>query len=369
MRIEGQRKGSLFQLDDYSVVHRPTSTPPDLEARRRVPIGQALRARHQLRATLHHFFRDRGFLEVSTPALCQSPGTDPHIEPISANFMESHGDAQHHRAYLHTSPELAMKRLLSAGSGPIYQLAPVWRNGEVTTTHNPEFSMLEWYRPWEPLDSIIEDIQDLVTLVLDEQSARPLSPPFPVVTMAEAVEASCGFDLSEALDTPSLQAAIRRHGLLSERAIKAAPWDELFYSLTISHIDPWISDQGPLFITRWPIQLAVLARPCPDDPRFAQRVELYVDGIELANGFHELTDPDEQRHRFHQDNQYRKRHDLPQLPIPSAFLHALEYGMPPSSGIALGLDRLLLLATPNAETLRDVAPFSWRRTDQGIQWP
>ncbi len=369
VRLTGVLDGDTIAVTSLEVIHRPRiSAPPDFRESD-LDLATALRARHELYRRVHAFFEERDFLEVRTRALLRAPGTDPHLDPVPALFREAPDEGSGPDAYLHTSPELPMKRLLCAGAGPIYQLGRVWRNGEVTTHHNPEFELLEWYRPWEPVDAIIDDVEALVGAVLDSRSDHPITSPIERMTMQEVVAACCGFDILEALDTESLRDEVRRQNLLSHRASEDAPWDELFFSLTVSHIDPFLKKRGAVFVTHWPRPLAVLARGDDDDPRVARRFELYIDGIELANGFGELTDPDEQRMRFVDDNAHRRRLGLAELPLPEGFLQALQWGLPPSSGVALGIDRLLMLATAEAEKFSDVQPFALYRDADGIRWP
>src|SRR5690606_3037916 len=219
----------------------------------------------------------------------------------------------------------------------------VWRNGEVTDLHNPEFTILEWYRAWQNVEDIIQDVENITRIAL-HNSARPVSDaPFLRLTMREAVERSMHFDLYDALDFDSLHAIVRSKNLLGPRAGQTKRWDDLFFELVITYLDPYLAKIGPTFITEWPAELAVLARKKPDDPRVAERFELYIDGLELANGFGELTDPVEQTTRFQHDLVERKQLERESLPLPRGFLQALHTGMPPSAGVALGVDRLLML--------------------------
>ncbi len=365
VQVEGYRKGDAFFARTLTSIHRPTADAPSWVTRRDFPLVRALNARDETNRLIHDYFHHRDFLEVETPAWVLAPGCDPHLEPVKATFE----GPETRTAYLHTSPELEMKRLLAAGSGPIYQLTKVWRNGEVTDLHNPEFTLLEWYRPWEELDAIIDDVEALVKSVLHIiKPGRTLATPIRRITMQEVVQRSCGFDILEALDAESLHRQIADRNLLSTRALEVSRWDELFFALTVAHLDPFLKKQGAVFVTHWPAPLAILARRHSCDPRVAERFELYIDGVELANGFGELTDPVEQRARFEEGNESRRALGLDELPIPEAFLAAMEWGIPPSSGVALGVDRLLMLATA-ATRLSDISPFALFRDPQGIQWP
>lgn len=368
-RVIGHRRDDTFVVDDLEVVFRPHRQEPPLTADRALSMGRALRERSRTLGEIRRFFDRRDFLEVSTRAMTPTPGTDPHIEPVPATFFERYPPDDPQKCFLHTSPELQMKRLVAAGSGPIFQMNRCWRNGEVTDYHSPEFTLLEWYRPWESVDAIVDDVEQLVCHILDDQSDRPVEPPIERMTMQQVVQEACGFDILEALDVDVLRAQIDRRDLLSDRHMEQASWDDLFFSLNVSHIDGYLSERGAVFVTDWPRPLAILARKSDDDPRVAERFELYVDGVELANGFGELTDAQEQRRRFQRDLDVRSRLDKRQLPLPEAFLRALQWGLPPSSGVALGVDRLLLLAVEGAEKLGDIAPFAPRRTLEGIRWP
>lgn len=301
----------------------------------------AAHQRARLNQSIRRFFEHRGFLEVETPHLVPAAGTDPYIDPIEVRPQES---------YLHTSPEFAMKELLVDGLERIYQLCHVWRDGERTPLHNPEFTILEWYRAGVGYGEIIDDVEDLTRLLLPErleirvagyEGAVDLTTPFRRVTMREAWMEACGID---PVETAGHHAALCR----AAGVTRWERWDELFFDLMLERVEPWLKEQGAVFVTEWPTQLAVLARKCAHDPRVAERFELYVGGIELANGFGELTDPTEQRARFEADNEERRALGKPEQPIPERFLSALERGLPESSGVAMGVDRLLMLTTSSA---------------------
>ncbi|WP_158542605.1 EF-P lysine aminoacylase EpmA [Lujinxingia litoralis] len=365
----GLREGNQIRVTSWKVITRPTIASTRLSRQRTTSLGRALNARATFNQRARHFFFTHDFLEVETPAWVRAPGTDVHLSPLAAP-LHLEGPHRSSPGFLHTSPELSMKRLLCEGAERIYQLTHVWRDGEVTPRHNPEFSLLEWYRAWEPLDAIIADVEALVRQTLDEHSARPITSPIHRITMQELVDQACGFDILEHLDFESLRTVVHRLNLLPPHLTAVRQWDELFFALVVEHIDPLLETLGAVFVTDWPAPLAVLARRSETDPRTAQRFELYVDGVELANGFGELTDPVEQRRRFAEDQAARRARGLPALPMPDAFLEALEYGMPPSSGVALGVDRLLMLKL-GTRSIRDVAPFSLWRNSAGelVDWP
>jgi lysyl-tRNA synthetase class 2 len=406
VRIEGRWDGRQLTATRLIDV-RAGQLPPWLDRPALPSAGEVATARDRINSQLAAFFCARGFIEVTTPTWVPEPGTDIYLDPFEATF-HLEGAQRQTRAtpgWLHTSPEFAMKRLLVEGFERIWQRCPAWRNGEVSERHVPEFTILEWYRAWEPIEAIMDDVEALVRLVLGGKAklASTTPPrvidvrgPFKRITMQQLVAQSCrGLDLLEALDYTSLRDACARHGLLPHRigpdaprreatrplhavapsaAASSAPtgedprWAELFFELQITYIDPLLERMGAVFVTDWPAPLAVLAARDARDPRVAKRFELYIGGLELTNGFEELTDAAEQRARFAEDLRARQQQDMIPLPLPTRFLTALEHGMPPSAGVALGLDRLLMLAT-GAPTIQHVCPQHLRRSASGdIDW-
>lgn len=363
-RVAGRYDGDTIELGSAELVRRAQASAPQIATGRESSLADATALREKGVRVAREFFASRGFMHVDTPYRVREPGTDVHLEPLEVQIDGTPP------TYLHTSPEFAMKELLSAGFERIWQLAHVWRGGEHTALHHPEFSIVEWYRAWEDLDAIIADVEQLTRTIVgdvarvaadDDERRIDLAPSFKRLTMRELVSRACGFDLFDALDHASLLEAAHEHDLLSERGLERARthrrWDELFFELQVSHLDPFLARQGAVIVTEWPTQLAVLARRKPDDPRVAERFELYVGGIEIANGFAELTDPVEQRQRFEEDVAARQALGLRPLPMPEDFLQALEFGLPPSSGVAVGFDRLLMLAS-GAAHIRDVIPYA-----------
>ena len=334
-------------------VHRPEGESTVGEEIQDVSIGEALVARDRAKRRARSVFEASDFLEVQTPHAIDAPGTDLYLKPIGTRRL-SDQERPLIPSHLHTSPEFEMKRLLTEGAERIYQFAKVWRNGEMTDWHHPEFTLLEWYRAWEELEAIQEDVEAVVEAVVGdtativertsedtERRTVDLDPPFERVTMQQLVDDACGFDLLEALDYDGLWRACDEHDLLPGRFEARHPreggrWDDLFFELMVTRIEPELAERGAVFVTEWPAPLAVLARKHADDPRVAERFELYVGGVELANGFHELTDPDEQRSRFEHEIEERSELDMPPLPMPDAFLEALEYGLPRRRGSRSG---------------------------------
>lgn len=303
-----------------------------------------LRRRAALLADIRAFFTRRGMLEVETPLLCSAGITDPAIEPL----LVQRGASLAAPRYLQTSPEYAMKRLLAAHGEAIFQLARAFRDGEAGARHNPEFTLLEWYRPGFSLHALMDEVADLVGECLEPREEARYS-------YRELFRAQLQLDPMTATDA-QIETVARAHvdvGALSGER-------DLWLDLLLSHvIEPQL--QGLCFVFDYPASQAALARiERVDGVDVARRFELYVDGVELANGYHELTDPAEQRRRFEADNTRRLARGLPERALDERLLAALEHGLPDCCGVALGVDRLLMLAAGAAD-IRDVLAFDWDR--------
>ncbi|WP_404386169.1 EF-P lysine aminoacylase EpmA [Caenispirillum salinarum] len=320
----------------------------------------ALRTRARVVATLRRFFDSQGFLEVETPALQVSPGLEPHLKAFETTLHDALGGPDA-RLYLHTSPEFAMKKLLAGGLPRIYQMAKVWRNENRSPTHSPEFTMLEWYRAGEGLEALMDDCDR----ILSETGVSPL--PAERLSVEDAFIRWCGFSVLNTIPDPEAldpdpagikaQAARRGHD-----AREGDRWDDVFFRLLLEHIEPHLGTEGrPVILHSYPACMAALSRRSPDDPRVAERFELYVDGLELANAFAELTDPAEQRRRFEHDMAVKEHLYGERYPLDEDFLAALEHGLPDCAGIALGLDRLVMLAAG----VDDIADVLWAPVETG----
>lgn len=300
-----------------------------------------LRRRAELTRATRAFFEARGYVEVETPYAVSAPGEEVHLRTFRT--AREHHDGRVEPLWLHTSPEFAMKKLLAGGAGPIFQFARVWRNAEGSDLHAPEFTMLEWYRPGASMQDLIAETEALLRAVLPRiVTCRGVTTDlsgFEHLTMAEAFARYARADL---LGTVGDAAALARSAAVDLRV--GETWEDLFFRLLLGRVEPHIGREHPTVLTHWPAEQAALARRDPADPRVALRFELFACGIELANGFEELTDPVEQRTRFVADRS--RRHALYGLdwPLDEEFLDALAHGMPASSGIALGFDRLAMLA-------------------------
>jgi lysyl-tRNA synthetase class 2 len=333
---------------------------PDRLARRRA----RLEARANILAATRVYFRREGFLEIETPALQVSPGLEPHLVAFRTE-LRAPGAGTGHQLYLHTSPEFAMKKLLAGGLPKIFQVARVFRNAERSATHHPEFTMLEWYRANVGYAALMDDCEGLLAAVAAAAEAerfawhgRTCDPTAPAerLTVAEAFTRETGIDILatapdprapsvELLATAAEQIGITRHA--GDR------WDDLFFRIFLERIEPKLGLERPTILRDYPVSMAALSRPKPNDPRLCERFELYVCGLELANAFGELTDADEQRRRFQADMDLKEKLYGERYPIDEDFLAALAHGLPPCAGIALGFDRLVMLAT-GADHIEDV---------------
>lgn len=311
---------------------------------------QVLQQRAKIIRQIRQFFYARDVLEVDTPALSHASVTDLNLRAFSTQFNDP---SSPHVAtlFLQTSPEFAMKRLLCAGSGAIFQLSKAFRNEEAGRWHNPEFTMLEWYRPDFDHFMLMNEMDALIGPILGTDKARRL-------TYQQAFMHVLACD-PIAADLAALQKLSTDLGY-GDLANKEADKDVLLNLLFSQHVEPAISQDKPCFVYDFPASQAALARLNPDDPRVAQRFELYFRGVELANGFHELSDPQEQRQRFLQDNLKRQQQSLPIIAYDELFLAALESGLPSCAGVALGIDRLIMLAL-GCERLSQVLAFSYSK--------
>lgn len=310
-----------------------------------------LRLRAELLAQIRAFFAARGVLEVETPALSAVAITDPHLASFKTCY--SGPGSQHGRPlYLHTSPEFAMKRLLAAGSGCIYQIARVFRDGEAGSRHNPEFTLLEWYRVGFDHHRLMDEVAELVGMLLAGRLA-----------LAEPERLSYRQIFQHHLNLDPHRATVADLAACAETRNISIPTGmppddpDPWLDLLLTHcVEPRLGSGRLTFVHDYPASQAALARLRPDDPPVGERFELYINGIELANGFHELGDAVEQRRRFAQENAARRAVGLPIMPVDEHLLAALEFGLPDCAGVALGFDRLVMLATRKT-SLAEVLAF------------
>jgi elongation factor P--(R)-beta-lysine ligase len=307
-----------------------------------------LKMRALILARIREFFRRRDVLEVETPALSASGATDPHLH--SFTVRTAFADDRAAPAYLHTSPEFPMKRLLAAGSGSIYQICKVFRDAEVGRLHNAEFTLVEWYRVGLGYRQLMDEVAALVAESLE--SYRTLAPT-EKLTYRGAFVRTCDIDPHGATSEEMINLA-RARGIVVTglSADDRDGWRDL---LLTQLVEPQLGNGRLTFIYDFPAAAAALARIRPGEPPVAERFELYLDGVELANGFQELTDPQEQRRRFEQDARTRRQRGLPAVPMDNRFIAALAHGLPACSGVALGFDRLVMSAARAASVAETLA--------------
>jgi lysyl-tRNA synthetase class 2 len=316
-----------------------------------------LKARAAITAATRRFFAVEGFTEVETASLQVSGGNETHLSPFETVLIGAGGGRS--RMQLHTSPEFACKKLLAAGEERIFTLARVFRNRERSALHHPEFTMLEWYRAGEPTLRLYEDCAGLLAAAATaagtsdfgfrgrvcDAFAEP-----EILTVCEAFAMHAAIDLAALLDDrDALADAAARDGI---RVAEDDSWSDLFSKILAEKIEERLGAGRPTFLVDYPMSEAALARPCARDPRFADRFELYICGVEVANGFGELTDAIEQRRRFEMQISEKMRIYGEPAAVDEDFLAALA-AMPEASGVALGFDRLVMLAT-GAERIEQV---------------
>ena len=336
-----------------SRIENPAPSPwwsPRFHADRR-PL---LRARARTFASWRKWFDERGFLEVDVNALQVSPGNEAHIAGFATDYVGQHGARQ--RYYLHSSPEFSCKKLLAAGEERIFSLGHVFRNGERGPLHQPEFTMLEWYRARQPYGALIDDSAQICALAAQAagskaflhrgRSADPFLEP-QRMSVCEAFERFAGIDLEATLradginDREALAHAAAEIGMpMGERD----DWSDMFSMILAHKVEPNLGLGRLLVLDEYPASEAALARRCPDNPKVCERFELYACGVEIANAFGELTDATEQRARLEAEMAQRRDNGQDDYPLDEDFLAALQT-MPEASGIALGADRVLMLAS------------------------
>lgn len=307
---------------------------------------EKLKERATFLAKVRRFFDERGAWEVDVPIMSQATITGTHLHSIRCEYHTAVQDNKTH--YLQTSPEFAMKRLLAAGSGAIYYLGKVFRDDPVSRRHNPEFTMLEWYRPNYSYEALMDEVAELLKMLLNVQEVETLS-------YAQAFQHYLSIDpLTDSIET--LRAKARTLPGCAELAESLPSRDDLLDLLLTHSIEQHLGKDKLTFIHLYPASQAALANLSKNDPRVAERFEVYYQGIELANGFGELADAKEQRSRFEEENRERVAKGLPVMPIDEYLLAALADGFPACAGVAVGADRVLMLAT-GSHSLSEVVAF------------
>lgn len=319
-----------------------------------------LEKRMKIVRCIREFFYAQDFWEVETPALQSCPAVDRHIHAFKT-LQKGVDLRETQNLYLHTSPEIAMKKLLVAGVPKLYQICHAFRNGEGSALHSPEFTMLEWYRAGVDYRVLMDDCVDILrklalelgieTYAYGGKNANPFKD-WEIISVSEVFLRYVKLEIGGVIgDRDMFAAALVERGV---RVSDSDDWDDLFHAAMAEKVEPHLGDGVPTILYDYPACLASLSRLKPEDARFCERFELYVCGVELGNAFSELTDADEQRTRFKIEMNARERLYGERYPVDENFMKALEYGLPESAGIALGVDRLVMLAC-GAESIEQVS--------------
>ena len=334
-----------------------TATPTDMpwwHPLRHADRRPLLLVRNRIQSALRGWFASQGFTEVDPAGLQVSPGNEAHLHAFATDSIDPDGATR--EMFLHTSPELAMKKLLAAGETRIHAFSHVWRNRERGALHAPEFTMLEWYRAGDGYGVLMDDCAAILRMAAEQAGAARLTyrgrdcdpfAPFERLSVSDACARYAGVDLLATIhpdgtvDAGALRDAMESVGL---RVSWGDTWSDMLSKMLVERVEPRLGLGRPTVLDRYPAAEAALARRVPGDARVAERFELYACGVELANGFGELTDPVEQRARFEAEMDEKARIYDERYPLDEDLLAALSL-MPPASGIALGFDRLVLLAT------------------------
>ena len=350
VEVEGRLEDDVFDATVLRVLVPSRSTAASLSQ----SVQTNLRKRARIIAGIRRFFDEKGFVEVDTPLMVPQPGMEPHLEAFQTTY-------EMRQFYLHTSPEYAMKRLLAAGFERIYQICKVFRHEPVGRMHTPEFTMLEWYRAYADYTHIMVDTEYLIAglatdlhgepVVRTDQCAVDLTPPWERLTVREAMLRYAGIAADPYSETAAF---IRQAG--HSTVDRDDPPDVAFFKVFLDRVEPHLGVQKPTILCDYPAPMAALAKRKSSAPDLAERFEVYIAGVELCNAFTELNDPDEQRQRLEEEAAQRVREGNSAYPVDECFLSALEYGMPPSGGIALGVDRLIMLLT-GASSIGEVMAF------------
>jgi len=312
---------------------------------------QVIRLRAQLYIMIRNFFAQRGVLEVETPILSSAGNTDPHIESFCTEFTGSIMGGVKQR-WLRTSPEYALKRLIAAGVGDCYELGRVFRNGEAGSRHNPEFTMLEWYRLGFDHHQLMREIVDLLQEIIFKKDKKQYIN-IVKINYKEIFIQKLNIDPSNAY-LSDLQNPLKGFGI-SPAGLTRDDWLDLLFTHCIQ---PNFPDNQLLLLYDYPASQCALAKIRPETPPVAERFEVFLGKLELANGYHELTDPEEQLQRFEQDNRRREERKQSTIPVDQHLIDALRKGMPACAGVAMGIERLLMFLL-DTEDIRDVLTFSF----------
>ncbi len=316
------------------------------EAWRPYADKRLIKLRAETYIKIRQFMAERNILEVETPVLSHATVTDMQLNSFRSEYSSPQSNSGK-ILYLQTSPEYAMKRLLASGTGAIYQISRVFRNEEQGKYHNPEFTMLEWYQPGYGHHQLMQELELFLNLFAMNHCEK--------ISYGEIFLEHTGLD-PHTCDTNELKSMAQQHGLSTTIEERSVLLDFIFSD----KISSTLGDTRPLFVYDYPTCQSALAKLSNTTPEVAERFELFINGMEIANGFHELTDADEQLARFEQDLTLRKKENRPDLPIDHLFLDALKQGLPDCAGVAVGIDRLLMVIT-GTNDIREVLGFPIER--------
>lgn len=329
-------------------------------------LKKVLVVREKAIDAIRSFFKSEGFHEVETPLLVQSPGTEPYLEVFETSLQTP--GYPNKKSYLLTSPELSMKKLLSAGSGSIFTICKSFRNGEgLSSFHNPEFTILEWYRVDADYTDVMRDCENLLLHIfsefgLDTNGSRTLnyqgkeydlSPNWERISVSEAFKKYAGVSQEELLNEKILLEIAQKKGYQVD---ESTTWEEAYNQILLNEVEPNLGVSAPTILYDYPASQAALSKKKTNDPRFAERFEFFLAGLELGNAFSELTDAQEQKNRMIADLEERKQLGKTKYALDEAFIAALESGMPETGGIAVGVDRLVMLFA-DAASIKDTLFF------------
>ena len=324
-----------------------------------------LKKRSRLIQEIRQFFLERDFLEIDAPTLVRFPGQEPHLEPFTTTYQPLNRNPV--TLYLQTSPEFSMKKLLAAGFEKIFYLGHSFRHEPISNLHQPEFLMLEWYRAYTDYTALMSDCEELLRQLAKSlygegefpfQNERlDWSLPFQRLTVKQALRKFAGIAYDSVRNPASFARKARSKGYTAVQDTWA--WDDIFFEIFLNEIEPQLGKPVPTFLTEYPANMGALAHRMEAQPDFVERFELYVAGIELANAFTELNDPEEQKARFLTDQAARRKAGKEPFPIDPEFLEALQIGMPPAAGIALGVDRLLMILL-GQKSIGSIVFGNWR---------
>lgn len=333
-------------------------------------LKEFLKERAKIVKGIRDFFWNKDFLEVETPEMVKLPGMEPHLDVFKTTFtgLPLQGEEpQSEQLYLITSPEYAMKKLLVAGHEKIFQITKSFRNKEhESTLHNPEFTMLEWYRAYASYEEIMADTEELVSSLAksfhDDHWITfaghrvDVSSPWEKVKVKDLFKKYANINIEDFEDVEKFRKVLKEQGY---KVTAKTPYDDMFFMVFLNVIEPNLGSKKPTIVYEYPVQMAALSKKCDHDPRYAERFEVYIAGMELCNAFTELNDPQEQKLRLEAERKERQKLGKEDYPVDQSFIRALEFGMPPSGGIALGVDRLVMLLT-GVTDIRDILYFPHR---------